>query len=83
MIHIKTSIEPKDGEEFDVIGISFMRKEEVIDGKSRYVYGGWYQDKNSVKHHFSNCIYADRNDNILKIVSEVCLDALNNAEYYN
>jgi hypothetical protein len=83
MIYIKTSIEPLEGEEFDVVSISFMRKEEVIAGKSRYVYGGWYHDKLKEKHYFTNSVYLDRNENILEVIGKLCLDASKNAEYYD
>jgi len=83
MIYVKASIEPLQGEEFDVVSISFMRKEEILDGKSKYVYGGWYQDKKQEKRHFTSEIYLDRNENILEIIGKLCIDASRNAKYFN
>ena len=77
MLYINASIEPKGEEEFEIVSITFMRKELEQNelGQFKYVYGGWYQDREGIKHKFRNHIYANREDNILKIVGNICLDA--------
>lgn len=46
MIYISTTIEPKDAEEFPVLSVSLVRKEEKNEkGESKYTYGGWWKDK--------------------------------------
>jgi hypothetical protein len=76
MIHIETTIEPKNGDEFTALSISFMRKEETNElGESKYVYGGWWQDKEEIKHFFNNEIYINRNLSIMEITAKICLDA--------
>ncbi len=79
MIHIRTTIEPEQGDEFQISNISFTRKVlEVNENEEyKYVYGGWFSDKLGDKHYFNNHIWAKRSDNILKIMSQICLDALN------
>lgn len=80
LIHISTTIEPEEGEEFQVSSISFMRKKEEKNKKDeyKYTYGGWFKEKSGESHYFTNYIYAKRSDNILKIISKICLDALSN-----
>ena len=80
MIHINTSIEPLNSEEFDILKISFSRKEEIDEnGKSRYVYGGWFKDRDGT-YYVTNSVFNNRSDNILKIVSDICLDAIKISE---
>jgi hypothetical protein len=75
MIYISTTIEPKDAEEFPVLSVSLVRKEEKNEkGESKYTYGGWWKDKNREQHYFTNDIYVDRNVSIMELSGRVCLE---------
>jgi hypothetical protein len=76
MIYISSTIEPKDSEEFEVLSISLVRKEIKNEhNESKYIYGGWWQDKEGDKHYFNSDIYIDRTVSIMELVGKLCLDA--------
>jgi hypothetical protein len=76
MIYITSTIEPIDSEEFEVLSISLVRKEEQNEsGESRYVYGGWYKDKEGDNHYFTSEVYIDRRVPIMELIGKLCLDA--------
>ena len=78
MIYVTTTIEPEEGEEFEISNISIMRKklDSDSDGKFRYNYGGSYKDKDGYVNYFGGYIYASREDNILMLIKNICEDAL-------
>jgi hypothetical protein len=76
MIYISSTIEPLDSEEFEVLSISLVRKEEQNEsGESRYVYGGWYKDKEGDNHYFTSEVYINRTVPIMEFIGKLCLDA--------
>lgn len=75
MIYISTTIEPLDSEEFEVLSISLVRKEDQNEsGENRYIYAGWYQDREKNKHYCTNETYIDRKLSIMEVVAKICLD---------
>ena len=75
MIYIKSTIEPKDSDEFEILSISLVRKEDKNEvGESRYIYGGWYQDREENKHYFTSEVYINREVTIMELVGNLCLD---------
>ena len=58
MIYIKTSIEPENGEEFEIANISLMRMENTKTAfdngivEYRYNYGGSWKDREGVFSQF-------------------------------
>jgi len=76
MIYIKTSIEPLDGEEFDIASVSIMRLDETDNfGRHEYAYGGWWKDKEGKQRYFKSFVYCNREENIFTLMREICLDA--------
>ncbi len=76
MIFIKSSIEPENEDEFDIVSISLMRKtEEKNDNDEyKYVYGGWWKDREGSYNYVTGFVYNKREKSIFSLISKICLD---------
>lgn len=77
MIYVSTTIEPENGDEFEIMSISTMRRTNEINevGEYKYTYSGWWKDRegnrNFIKHSF---IWSERENSIFDLVGKICLD---------
>lgn len=76
MIFIKSSIEPEKEDEFDIMSISLMRKTEDKNdkGEYKYVYGGWWKDREGNQNYITGFVYNKREKSIFSLISKICLD---------
>lgn len=77
MIYITTTIEPENGEEFEIMSISLMRRiGEINDaGEYKYTYSGWWKTRSGeTKYIKHNYVYNKREESIFELVRKICSD---------
>lgn len=79
MIHMKLSIEPEKGEEFDVVSLSVMRLQcdQNSLGECSYNYGGWWKNKDGERKYITGNVWNSREHSIFDLFGKVCQDADN------